>query len=171
MRFIMYCSISLCSVLPPGAKLFNIDSGRDAGLHSAPTQHFTAIFTTFAMMTLFNVLNARKIHDQRNIFEGFTRNTIFIWIWLGTFVAQVSVETIWHGLSECSNVCLSGCSNVCLSGCSNVCLSGCSNVCLSGCSNVCLSGCSNQIILCKINKNIKITRCTSAIVEAIFSIQ
>uniref|UniRef100_A0A1I8I9W2 Calcium-transporting ATPase n=1 Tax=Macrostomum lignano TaxID=282301 RepID=A0A1I8I9W2_9PLAT len=32
-----------------------------------PTQHFTAIFNAFVMMTLFNEVNARKIHDQRNI--------------------------------------------------------------------------------------------------------
>ncbi len=103
MHFVKYCSISLCSVLPSGEKLFNIDSGRDVGLHSAPTQHFTAIFNTFVMMTLFNELNARKIHDQRNIFEGFTRNTTFIWIWFGTFAAQVSVVTIWSDLSGCSD--------------------------------------------------------------------
>lgn len=42
------------------------------------------------MMTLFNEVNARKIHGQRNIFEGLRRNPVFLGIWIGTFVAQVS---------------------------------------------------------------------------------
>lgn len=41
-------------------------------------------------MTLFNEVNARKIHGQRNIFEGLKRNPVFLGIWIGTFVAQVS---------------------------------------------------------------------------------
>lgn len=41
------------------------------------------------MMTLFNEVNARKIHGQRNILEGLKRNPVFLGIWIGTFVAQV----------------------------------------------------------------------------------
>ena len=73
-----------------GADLFDIEEGRYRPLHSAPTQHFTIIFNTFVMMTLCNEINARKIHGQRNIFEGLQRNPIFIGIWIGTFVGQVS---------------------------------------------------------------------------------
>jgi len=69
--------------------LFDIDSGREAGHHAAPSQHFTIIFNAFVMMTLFNEVNARKIHGQRNVFEGLSRNVVFITIWIGTFVAQV----------------------------------------------------------------------------------
>ena len=72
-----------------GELLLDIDSGRETGLHTTPTQHFTVIFNTFVMMTLFNEVNARKIHGQRNVFEGLNRNIVFITIWLCTFVAQV----------------------------------------------------------------------------------
>lgn len=41
-------------------------------------------------MTLFNEINARKIHGQRNIFEGFFSNPIFYSIWIGTILSQVS---------------------------------------------------------------------------------
>lgn len=41
------------------------------------------------MMTLFNEFNARKIHGQRNIFEGIFTNHIFYTIWIGTCAAQV----------------------------------------------------------------------------------
>ena len=73
-----------------GDSIFDVDSGRsgDSG-SSAPTQHFTMIFNSFVMMTVFNEINARKIHGQRNIFEGLARNHIFVAIWTGTFIAQV----------------------------------------------------------------------------------
>lgn len=41
-------------------------------------------------MTLFNEFNARKIHGQRNVFEGIFTNPIFYTIWVGTAVAHVS---------------------------------------------------------------------------------
>ena len=41
-------------------------------------------------MTLFNEINARKIHGQRNVFDGLGRNVVFIGIWVFTFLAQVT---------------------------------------------------------------------------------
>jgi len=81
------------SLRAAGELLLDIDSGRETGLHTQPTQHFTIIFNTFVMMTLFNEVNARKIHGQRNVFEGLNRNVVFITIWLCTFVAQVQYST------------------------------------------------------------------------------
>ncbi|VDD74998.1 unnamed protein product [Mesocestoides corti] len=76
-----------------GEVLLDVDSGRglsEQGL-SRPTEHFTAIFNTFVLMTLFNELNARKIHGQRNVFEGLHRNLLFVVIWITTFVLQVII--------------------------------------------------------------------------------
>lgn len=79
-----------------GEKWFDIDCGRvDPGDHTSelistgPTQHFTIIFNSFVMMTLFNEVNARKIHGERNVFEGLRRNPLFIGIWIATFGGQV----------------------------------------------------------------------------------
>jgi Ca2+ transporting ATPase len=55
-----------------------------------PSQHFTIIFNAFTIMTLFNEINARKIHDERNVFEGIHRNPYFYGIWLMCFAGQVS---------------------------------------------------------------------------------
>ncbi|XP_022240050.1 plasma membrane calcium-transporting ATPase 2-like [Limulus polyphemus] len=77
--------------LYPGHYYFDIDSGMYAPLHSPPSQHFTIIFNTFVMMTLFNELNARKIHGERNIFEGLLTNPIFYSILLITFGAQIII--------------------------------------------------------------------------------
>jgi hypothetical protein len=41
------------------------------------------------MMTLFNEVNSRKIHGERNIFEGLFSNPIFYGILIVTAIAQV----------------------------------------------------------------------------------
>jgi len=71
----------------------NIESGRWAPFGMPPTRHFTLIFNTFVLMTLFNEINARKIHGERNIFAGLHRNPIFCVIWLGTMAAQILIVT------------------------------------------------------------------------------
>lgn len=75
-----------------GEKFFDIDSGRNAPLHSPPTEHYTIVFNTFVMMQLFNEINARKIHGERNVFESIYRNPIFCTVVLGTFAAQVKLR-------------------------------------------------------------------------------
>lgn len=71
--------------------MLDIDTGRGvAAAGGGPTQHFTVIFNTFVMMTLFNEFNARKIHGQRNVFQGIFTNPIFYSIWVGTCLSQVS---------------------------------------------------------------------------------
>jgi Ca2+ transporting ATPase len=74
-----------------GERIFGIDSGRWAELHSPPTEHFTIVFNTFVMMTLFNEINARKIHGERNIFQGLFTNPIFYLIWIATMILQVLI--------------------------------------------------------------------------------
>ncbi|VDK22292.1 unnamed protein product [Taenia asiatica] len=76
-----------------GEILLDVDSGRglSAQGQNRPTEHFTVIFNTFVLMTLFNELNARKIHGQRNVFEGLHRNLLFVGIWVTTFVLQVII--------------------------------------------------------------------------------
>lgn len=41
------------------------------------------------MMTLFNEINARKIHGQRNVFAGIFTNPIYYCIWIATAASQV----------------------------------------------------------------------------------
>uniref|UniRef100_A0A0B7B0W2 Calcium-transporting ATPase n=1 Tax=Arion vulgaris TaxID=1028688 RepID=A0A0B7B0W2_9EUPU len=76
-----------------GSKLLGIDDGVSDldNVHAPPSQHFTMIFNTFVFMTLFNEINARKIHNQHNIAEGIFQNPIFIGIWIGTIIAQVII--------------------------------------------------------------------------------
>ena len=72
-----------------GHIILDIDNGQGAGLHAPPSQHFTMIFNAFVMMTLFNEINARKIHGQRNVLVGLFSNPIYYTIWIVTFISQV----------------------------------------------------------------------------------
>uniref|UniRef100_A0A8B9KIF1 Calcium-transporting ATPase n=1 Tax=Astyanax mexicanus TaxID=7994 RepID=A0A8B9KIF1_ASTMX len=85
----IYQLIIIFTLLFVGEQIFDIDSGRNAPLHSPPSEHYTIIFNTFVMMQLFNEINARKIHGERNVFDGIFRNPIFCSIVLGTFAIQV----------------------------------------------------------------------------------
>ncbi|XP_073958845.1 plasma membrane calcium-transporting ATPase 3 isoform X2 [Choristoneura fumiferana] len=87
----IYQLFIIFSLLFLGDRILNIPSGRDQALGTEPTQHFTIIFNTFVMMTLFNEINARKIHGQRNVFQGLFTNPIFYSIWIGTAVSQVVI--------------------------------------------------------------------------------
>uniref|UniRef100_A0A3Q2HPT4 Calcium-transporting ATPase n=1 Tax=Equus caballus TaxID=9796 RepID=A0A3Q2HPT4_HORSE len=85
-----------------GEKMFQIDSGRNAPLHSPPSEHYTIIFNTFVMMQLFNEVNARKIHGERNVFDGIFRNPIFCAIVLGTFAIQIVIVQFGGKPFSCS---------------------------------------------------------------------
>ncbi|KAG9485366.1 hypothetical protein GDO78_008443 [Eleutherodactylus coqui] len=93
------------TLLFAGEKFFDIDSGRNVPLHSPPSEHYTIVFNTFVMMQLFNEINARKIHGERNVFESIFRNPIFCAVVLGTFAAQIKVvnafrSSLYEGLEK-----------------------------------------------------------------------
>jgi len=88
----IYQLVVIFGLLFVGPEMMDIDDGshdRD------PTPHLTMIFNTFVMMTLFNEINARKLHGQRNVFKGFFSNPMFYGIWVVTFVVQVLI--VWFG--------------------------------------------------------------------------
>lgn len=84
-----WITIFTLNIFCAGHRFFDIDSGLGSALNALPTQHFTIIFNTFVMMTLFNEVNSRKIHGERNIFEGLFSNPIFYGILFVTAIAQV----------------------------------------------------------------------------------
>ncbi|KAM9375447.1 plasma membrane calcium-transporting ATPase 1-like isoform 2-T2 [Pholidichthys leucotaenia] len=87
----VYQLTTIFTLLFTGEKLFDIDSGRNAPLHSPPSEHYTIVFNTFVLMQIFNEVNARKIHGERNVFEGVFRNPIFCTIILGTLLVQILI--------------------------------------------------------------------------------
>ncbi|XP_056138682.1 plasma membrane calcium-transporting ATPase 1b isoform X1 [Lampris incognitus] len=79
------------TLLFAGEKIFDIDNGRNAPLHAPPSEHYTIVFNTFVLMQLFNEMNARKIHGERNVFDGMFNNPIFCSIVFGSFIIQIVI--------------------------------------------------------------------------------
>jgi len=83
--------------------LFGIaESGIGASLTSGPSVHFTIIFNTFVLMQLFNEINARKIHGERNVFKGLFDNMIFVGILIGTFIVQIIIVLFGGSVMSCN---------------------------------------------------------------------
>jgi len=72
--------------------LFDFDSANNNDDIPKANLHYSMVFTAFVFMTLFNELNARKVHGERNFFRGLLSNYIFIVIWISTFVLTVSAS-------------------------------------------------------------------------------
>uniref|UniRef100_A0A8C9TW61 Calcium-transporting ATPase n=1 Tax=Scleropages formosus TaxID=113540 RepID=A0A8C9TW61_SCLFO len=98
----VYQLVIIFTLLFAGEDIFDIDSGRNAPLHSPPSEHYTIIFNTFVMMQLFNEINARKIHGERNVFDGIFRNPIFCSIIIGTFGIQILIVQFGGKPFSCS---------------------------------------------------------------------
>lgn len=64
---------------------------RDSSNDPGPSRHFTIVFTAFVLMQIFNMLNARKINDEFNIFSGIHKNTMFIVIWITILILQILI--------------------------------------------------------------------------------
>ncbi|VDM30978.1 unnamed protein product [Hydatigera taeniaeformis] len=97
MKFIighaLYQIVVIFALLWAGEYILNVDNAQVLSENGVkgPTRHFTVIFNTFVMMTLFNEINARKVHGQRNAFSGVGKNLLFSGIWLATFVGQIII--------------------------------------------------------------------------------
>ncbi|XP_026567150.1 plasma membrane calcium-transporting ATPase 3 isoform X9 [Pseudonaja textilis] len=98
----VYQLVIIFTLLFVGEVIFDIDCGRNAPLHSPPSEHYTIIFNTFVMMQLFNEINARKIHGERNVFDGIFGNPIFCSIVLGTFGIQIIIVQFGGKPFSCS---------------------------------------------------------------------
>ncbi|XP_015198206.1 plasma membrane calcium-transporting ATPase 4 isoform X2 [Lepisosteus oculatus] len=92
------------TLLFAGEKFFDIDSGRNSPLHAPPSEHYTIVFNTFVLMQLFNEINARKIHGERNVFEGIYRNPIFCAVVIGTFACQIIIVQFGGKPFSCSGL-------------------------------------------------------------------
>jgi len=60
-------------------------------LEWGPSRHFTNVFNVFVWMQIFNMLNARKINDEKNIFSGIFDNYMYIVIFIIIAGGQVII--------------------------------------------------------------------------------
>ena len=68
----------------------NVIKNQSKFIGSRSSVHFTVIFNSFVLMTLFNELNSRNIHNERNVFSSIHKNSTFIGSWVLCFLAQVN---------------------------------------------------------------------------------
>eukprot|EP00004_Rigifila_ramosa_P004651 TRINITY_DN1512_c0_g1_i2.p1 TRINITY_DN1512_c0_g1~~TRINITY_DN1512_c0_g1_i2.p1 ORF type:complete len:1024 (-),score=244.04 TRINITY_DN1512_c0_g1_i2:51-3122(-) len=76
-------------ILFAGEQIWDFPSGREHSYGDPPNKHYTMIFNTFVLMTLFNEINARSIHNDPRVWKGLFTNHIFLSIVIGTFWTQV----------------------------------------------------------------------------------
>ena len=62
----------------------------------------TVVFTAFVFMQVFNMINARKIHDELNVFSGVIANRMFCGIWMAIFVIQMILSQFTQDVFQCS---------------------------------------------------------------------
>lgn len=62
--------------------------GSGHGGCKVPTQHFTMVFHAFVFLQVFNEINARKLHNEINVFKGIEHHNMFIAVFVGTVIVQ-----------------------------------------------------------------------------------
>ena len=82
-----------------------------------PSRHLTVVFNLFVLLQIFNMLAARKINDELNIFSGVFTNPMFISVWIVIVVGQFFI--VQFG-SRAMKVHIAGCTTeqwiICLVG-------------------------------------------------------
>jgi magnesium-transporting ATPase (P-type) len=58
------------------------------------SRHLTVVFNLFVCFQIFNMLAARKINDEINIFEGFFTNVMFVGIWIIIVIGQIFIVQV-----------------------------------------------------------------------------
>ena len=58
---------------------------------ATPSRHLTIVFNLFVVLQIYNMLCARKIADEINIFEGLHTNLMFIGVWIVIVVVHFCI--------------------------------------------------------------------------------
>jgi magnesium-transporting ATPase (P-type) len=58
-----------------------------------PSRHLTFLFNVFVIFQIFNMLAARKIKDEINIFSGLFTNFMFVITWIIIVFGQIFIVT------------------------------------------------------------------------------
>ena len=56
-----------------------------------PSRHLTFLFNVFVIFQIFNMLAARKIKDEINIFSGLFTNFMFVITWIVIVFGQIFI--------------------------------------------------------------------------------
>jgi len=78
-------------ILFGGERCFGMTEDEGVDYEHERSVLYTVAFNTFVLMQLCNEINARRLDNKWNAFEGFFTNPLFLAIVFGTFVVQVIV--------------------------------------------------------------------------------
>lgn len=67
-----------------------------------PSRHMTNVFNIFVVLQIFNMINARKIHDEKNIFESIHSNKMFLGVWVVIGFGQAILVSFAGIVMECA---------------------------------------------------------------------
>jgi len=87
----------LLAIVFAGGSMFNITEDVGIDLNHESSIRFTIVFNVFVLMACFNEINARRLDNKWNAFEGFWTNWIFVAVVVGTGLTQgllISVGSI-----------------------------------------------------------------------------
>ncbi|KAF8822135.1 plasma membrane-type Ca(2+)-ATPase A1 PMCAA1, partial [Cardiosporidium cionae] len=95
-----FCEFSDCNIQTGSGTLMrsgrhfipftkDMDYRKDWEATIGPSRHFTLVFNTFVMMQLFNMINARKVSNEINVFSNFFQNEMWLIIWVLLIAAQI----------------------------------------------------------------------------------
>eukprot|EP01084_Bolivina_argentea_P047034 86648_1 len=92
-RFIFGHSIyqltALILTLSVGKKWLGLENEQRDERTNRYTKHLTVVFNVFVWMQIFNEINARKVNNERNVFQGIFTNPIFWLIIIISIAAQI----------------------------------------------------------------------------------
>ncbi|ESO05223.1 hypothetical protein HELRODRAFT_191416 [Helobdella robusta] len=81
----------LLLILCFGYRWVGVDAGFSSSSYGRANIHYTFLFNTLVLMTLFNEINCRKIDTSFNVFSGLHRSLLFVIIWTMSFAVQVII--------------------------------------------------------------------------------
>jgi hypothetical protein len=68
----------------------------------------TNVFNVFTVMQIFNLVNARKINDEKNIFEGIFSSAMFSGVLIGIIGAHILIIEVGSSALKVSPYGLAG---------------------------------------------------------------
>lgn len=66
------------------------------------SRHYTIVFTVFVFLQIFNMICSRKINDEKNVFDGFFRNSLYVTIILAIAIVQIILSQFSADVFSCA---------------------------------------------------------------------
>jgi len=68
-----------------------VNSGKELQDQEKPSVHYTMVFNTFVFLQVFNEINARKVNQEMNVFNGILSNPVYCAVILVTALVQALI--------------------------------------------------------------------------------